>query len=105
MRFSFVFFVACVACNAIDGADQYKKVGDGSASCEPQCLTTAATCLSDCNDTHTTCLAGCSNPGCTNKCESDFSTCKSGCISPCTGCGCSQSQCQNATITPDASTD
>src|SRR6185369_16051332 len=42
------------ACNAVDGADQYKK-GDAPATCEQSCIDTSGTCLAKCTSTRDTC--------------------------------------------------
>jgi len=89
------------ACNAVDGADQYKK-GDAPATCEQSCIDTSGTCLAKCTSTRDTCKSASScNPGCQNKCDSDYSSCTNACVSTCTDCACSQSACENATI-PEA---
>lgn len=112
MRLLLLAFAATLGCNAIDGADGYKRVGgdagspDGDGVCATSCLETARTCLDTCNSDHASCVAACSNPGCTKGCDTTQSNCTSGCTSNCASCDvdCTVSGCANPPAA-DAGTD
>ncbi len=106
MRFAFFFFAACVACNAIDGADQYKKVdSDAQSTCPSSCLTTSQNCLTSCASTRDQCLSSCggnpNTPPC-KACVSSYDTCTSACTSACQSCG---TDCTLSLCTSDAGID
>jgi len=103
MRFVFLFVIGCAACNAIDGADQYKKAGGDAIppGCDPSCITTSQVCLFDCTNTHNSCAASCSNPPKCSQCDTDYNTCQSDCVKACTQCG---QDCTLALCTSDAGT-
>lgn len=105
MRFAFVLLAACAACNAIDGADQYKKAGDSAPpGCSQSCLSAAQGCLSACTNTHTSCLSSCGPPSSQQckQCDNDFNACTGTCTNTCTSCG---QDCTLALCTSDAGTD
>jgi hypothetical protein len=103
LRLAPIFLWAFCACNAIDGADQFKTGGDGGTgsdggdvACPQSCIETSGTCLGSCAATLASCTSGSCNPGCQNKCNSSNTKCMNACVTTCTACHCAQSDCESS---------